>query len=60
MLLLLVQEGAIPEEYLTEIKGNDIVKGEQESIVTLIQIIYELVEQALEEGEDGEEKEADD
>lgn len=59
MLLLLVQEGAIPEEYLTEIKGNDIVKGEQESIVTLIQIIYELVEQALEEGEDGEEKEED-
>ena len=47
MLLLLTQEGALPEDYLEEIKGRNIVIGDQETIMTLIQIMNEFVEQAL-------------
>ena len=44
----------IPEDYLSEIKGRNIVIADQETIMTLIQIIKELVEQALQDAEEDE------
>ena len=54
ILLILTQEGVIPEDYLSEIKGRNIVIADQETIMTLIQIIKELVEQALQDAEEDE------
>jgi mannitol/fructose-specific phosphotransferase system IIA component len=50
LLLLLAQEGVVPQEFVNQIKGRKIVNGDLNSIMNVVQLMNEMVEQALEEG----------
>jgi mannitol/fructose-specific phosphotransferase system IIA component len=50
LFLLLAQEGVVPEEFVDQIKGRKIVNGDLNSIMNVVQLMNEMVDQALEEG----------